>query len=395
MSALLLSLPLQELPAQSIKDFERDLVQLSRKVSPAVVSVKTFAKRTVNIPFQKPQIKRIPLSELSGTILGKEGYIATVGDSLKNISDVDITLMDGATFKAEIVGIDEENNLGILWIPATSFPEVTLGDSDRLEVGSFVISVGNPYGFSHSISTGVVSGINRVPEGMDEIEGGMIQVTAMVNPGDAGGMVANSSGEIVGMITSTYQRSFSSQMILRISAPVEHYRRALEEHPQSLRVSPPNKVVDWYISEASKLAGKGKPWSYSSGDLAAQGINFVVPIKRVKVVAKEIIEKGSYSSPSQVLKNSLGILGQWPLSPPLAEQLSMGTKEGVLVAKVTAESVAHRGGVQQYDIIVSLDGHPVGSLEDFKNQVLSCKKGKKLPLEVIRKGQKLALEIVF
>jgi serine protease Do len=150
--------------------------------------------------FGEPQ-RRIPTRSLgSGFLISPDGYIVTNSHVVRGATDINVTLWDGRTFKAKIVGIDDATDIAVLKIDATDLPYLKFGDSNELRVGDWVIAIGNPFGLGHTVTVGVVSAKGR-SLGITRYED-FIQTDAAINPGNSGGPLINIKGEVVGINTA-------------------------------------------------------------------------------------------------------------------------------------------------------------------------------------------------
>jgi serine protease Do/serine protease DegQ len=143
----------------------------------------------------------------SGVIIdAKNGYIITNTHVIENASDITITLLDNRTFTAKVIGSDEGSDLALLQAKQPNLVEMSLGDSSRLEVGDYVVAIGNPFGLQHTVTAGIVSALGRSginPDGYEDF----IQTDASINPGNSGGALVNLRGELVGINSAILSRS--------------------------------------------------------------------------------------------------------------------------------------------------------------------------------------------
>jgi S1-C subfamily serine protease len=160
---------------------ERTVVDVARSVSPAVVSV--GAGRASG----------------SGVVIRTDGVILTNAHVVGNARTVEIGLADGRRLTGEVLGRDASVDVAVVRIPARDVPVATVGDSDRLEVGQMAIAIGNPLGLERTVTTGIVSAVNRSPRGFEL--GGLIQTDAAINPGNSGGPLLDSQGRVIGINT--------------------------------------------------------------------------------------------------------------------------------------------------------------------------------------------------
>jgi S1-C subfamily serine protease len=336
---------------------EDALVAVYDKVSPAVVTITSNTRvtargRTPNSPLpQTPQ--EVPEGEGAGFILDAQGHILTNNHVISGAESLDVTLADGSTMTAKVLGTDPANDLAIIQVelPAASLTSgkvatVALGDSDKVKVGQTAIAIGNPFGYERSLSVGVVSGIGRdIPsDGSRTIRGG-IQTDASVNPGNSGGPLLNSAGEVVGINTA-------------IESPV----------------------------------------------LGSVGVGFAVPINAAKRSLDSLIAGTRIAHPW------LGISGQ-QLTAKLAQQLGLGVDKGVYVVQVIADSPAAKAGLvgavapgstvpqtapKGGDVITAVDGNAVGNVNDVASYIDSQRKvGDVVKLQVKRGSADVTLDVTL
>src|SRR5690606_10869685 len=128
----------------------------------------------------------------SGVLIREDGVILTNAHVVEGYSQVRVSLADGSEYPGRILGRDPTIDIAVVTIPGENLPAAPLADSDRIEVGQFVIAIGNPLGFERTVTRGIVSGLNRALSQLDEL----IQTDAAINPGNSGGPLLNSSGEV-------------------------------------------------------------------------------------------------------------------------------------------------------------------------------------------------------
>lgn len=179
----------------SLFNIENAVMRIVKKVKNSVVSIKSC---NGNSDFARH----------SGVILDTDGHIVTIASSLRNTKNICVKTLSKEFVPAKLIAIDDLTNLAVIKVEnAKNFQSIAKGDSSKLEIGAFLISIGNPYGLQNSASLGIVSGTNRVVKFNDNLISGLIQTTASLNPGDAGGLAVNSRGEFAGVIYSTLGNS--------------------------------------------------------------------------------------------------------------------------------------------------------------------------------------------
>lgn len=288
----------------------------------------------------------------SGVIINKEGYILTNTHVVQGAgarTTLTVKMHDGREFEATWQGVDTETDLAVIKLisPPANLPVAALGDSDRIRVGQRAIVIGNPYGFDSSISVGVISALNRTIQADDRRYEGMIQTDAAVNPGNSGGPLLNSRGEVVGINTVIYSQSGGSQ-----------------------------------------------------------GIGFAIPINFARKVVADLITYGKVRRP---WLGALGLLPLGPaLARYIGAD---GITSGVLVQEVApgspAAAAGMRGGTEpvsigrgQYlltggDIILSVAGQPVSNPNEVIAMIRRMEVGEVVPVAVWRNGQRLTLQITL
>jgi Do/DeqQ family serine protease len=201
------------------------LSPIVKKVSPAVVNIATrgtirdrgpqnpllddpFFRRFFDVPPDSGPRERPFQSAGSGVIFdAKAGYIVTNAHVVENASEITVTLQDGRDLKAEVVGSDEPSDVAVLKVKSDStLVQIGLGDSAKVEVGDFVLAIGNPFGLQHTVTSGIISGLSRSginPDGYEDF----IQTDASINPGNSGGALVNLRGELIGINTAILSRS--------------------------------------------------------------------------------------------------------------------------------------------------------------------------------------------
>ena len=226
-SLLLCATPLLATAAVPVAVGETPVPSLSpmiKKVSPAIVNVATrgtihekgpqnpllddpFFRRFFDVPPDSGPRERPFQSAGSGVIVdARNGYIVTNAHVVENASEITVTLQDGRDVKAEVVGSDEPSDVAVLKVKSENLVQIPLGDSAKVEVGDFVVAIGNPFGLQHTVTSGIISGLSRSginPDGYEDF----IQTDASINPGNSGGALVNLRGELIGINTAILSRS--------------------------------------------------------------------------------------------------------------------------------------------------------------------------------------------
>ena len=220
------------------------LAPMIKRVSPAVVNIATrgtvrertpqnplledpFFRKFFDVPDLGPRERQFQ-SAGSGVIFdAKNGYIVTNAHVVDNATEITVTLQDGRDLTATVVGSDVPSDVAVLKVPSETLIQVALGDSTRLEVGDFVVAIGNPFGLQHTVTSGIVSGLGRSginPDGYEDF----IQTDASINPGNSGGALVNLRGELVGINSAILSRS-GGNIGIGFAIPVNMARSIMDQ----------------------------------------------------------------------------------------------------------------------------------------------------------------------
>ncbi|MDD2740942.1 MAG: Do family serine endopeptidase [Rhodocyclaceae bacterium] len=163
----------------------------------------------------------------SGVIVSPNGYILTNFHVIEAADDIQVSLNDGKTYKAKVIGSDPESDLAILQIKAEKLPAITFGQMENLGVGDVVLAIGNPFGVGQTVTMGIVSALGRSHLGINTFEN-FIQTDAAINPGNSGGALVDTNGHLVGINTAIYSRTGGSHGI-GFAIPVSSVRSIMEQ----------------------------------------------------------------------------------------------------------------------------------------------------------------------
>jgi S1-C subfamily serine protease len=223
-------------PLEGLNKTERDLIRIYREVSPAVVNITSTAVRFDF--FFNPIPQR---GSGSGFIIDTRGHIVTNNHVVEDAKSVEVTLADGKKVPAKLIGRDPLNDLAVvkIEIPREQLHIVRFGDSRKLQIGQIAIAIGNPFGLDRTVTSGVVSSLERTlrTESGREIRG-VIQTDAAINPGNSGGPLLNSRGEVIGINTAIFSPSGGSVGI-GFAIPINTAKRLIPELIAKGRVSHP------------------------------------------------------------------------------------------------------------------------------------------------------------
>ena len=202
-----------QLPAKVGDTPVPSLAPMIKKAAPAVVNISVkvnvpsqrnplfddpFFRRFFDIPDQGPRQRQAQAAGSGVIVDAKKGYVITNAHVVENAAEVNVTLFDNRSFKAEVVGSDKGSDIAVLKITGANLIDMPFADSTKTEVGDFVVAIGNPFGLQHTVTSGIVSGLGRAninPEAYEDF----IQTDAAINPGNSGGALVNLAGELVGI----------------------------------------------------------------------------------------------------------------------------------------------------------------------------------------------------
>ena len=321
-----------------VKQFSSVFADVAEKANPAVVTI--TAEKVIKVedqfrqfgdfPFLHPQL---PEQEFSSQALGsgvivdaKKGYILTNNHVIENAEEIQIKLIDKRIIPAKILGTDPKSDLAILQIEAKNINQISLGNSDELRVGEWVLAVGSPFSanLSHTVTAGIVSALGRsyVMPGNDHYEN-FIQTDAAINPGNSGGALLNLDGELIGINTA--------------------------------------------------IATGGM-------ERSNRGVGFAIPSNMIKKVMSDLIEKG------YVVRSWLGVYIQ-PVEDKVARALDLKNRDGALISDIVDDSPAEKAGIMTGDIIIEFNGEKITDPSHLKNIVSSTAPGNNSKVVIVRDGE--------
>lgn len=434
-----------------------DFVSLAKKMRPLVVNISTTAVsegrsgggQDFGSPFgeedpfndfwrrffggpggpggqQGPRGPQRQRSSGSGFIIDSDGSILTNNHVVENAQKIVVKLSDDSEYDAKVVGRDPKTDIAVIKIEAkTSLPAAVLGDSDKLEVGEWVVAIGNPFGLDSTVTSGIVSAKGR------HINAGpydnFIQTDASINPGNSGGPLINLRGEVIGINTAIFTRS-GGNVGIGFAIPVNLAKELLPQLRGKGKVTRGylgvliQKVTPEIADSLGMDRGYGALVANVSKDGPAEkaGVkvgDVIVEFdgKEVKdsaelpiIVARTPVEKkvrmkvlrdkkevllnvavGELKEEEVVAavpeKGELGMTVQ-RLTPQIAESLGLEKTEGVVVTQVESGSAADEAGIRRGDVILEIDRKAVRSVDEYKKSVATIRKGRGV-LFLVRRGE--------
>lgn len=367
----------------------------------------------------------------SGFIVSEDGYVITNHHVIKNANEIIVRLNDRREFFAKLIGSDERSDIALLKIDVTGLPILSLGDSSDLKVGEWVLAIGSPFGFDHSVTAGIISAIGRNLPSDNYIP--FIQTDVAINPGNSGGPLFDLDGKVIGVNSQIYSRT-GGFMGLSFAVPIDvvnnvykqlknkgHVSRAWlgvyiqdvtkelaesfgMEHPHGALVSKvsPNSPAENAGIEVGDIITNfdGHEISYSSelpplvGNKAIDekvSVKVIRESKAKKIVVKlsELVSDNKIAENKEPLQeNTVNILNMTVQNLTKAQSKKIfGTdkKQGVLVTGL-GEGAAKRAGIHIGDVLLMINNVKIKEIEHFNKTLKLLPKNKSLPVLVQRQG---------
>ncbi|MCK9342683.1 MAG: Do family serine endopeptidase [Massilibacteroides sp.] len=288
-----------------------------------------------NRSFQRPS-PQPSVAVGSGVIISTDGYIITNNHVVESADKLSVKLNDNRKFEAKLIGRDPMTDIALIKIEAENLPVIPFGDSDKLKVGEWVLAVGNPFNLNSTVTAGIVSAKNRgISMGQRKIES-FIQTDAAVNPGNSGGALVNTKGELIGINTAIYSQTGN----------YAGYSFAVP------------------ISIASKVVGDLK--EYGTVQRAVLGVS---------IIDADIIANGNVKEIDKDLIKNIKVY------------------KGAFVADFADRSVAKEAGIEKGDVIVGVNSDQVSSANSLQEQISKYRPGDKVTIKVNRGGETKTFEI--
>lgn len=333
-----------------VKSLNDAFVEISKAVTPTIVSitVKTNPKQNeqmqqqgddpfhfffgpdFKMPEQGPEI-----GSGSGVIVSKDGYIVTNNHVVKDADDngIKVTLTDKREFNAKLVGTDPNTDVAVIKIDANDLPEISMGNSENVQVGQWVLAIGNPLGLNYTVTAGIVSALGRNININGDRSGygieNFIQTDAAINPGNSGGALVDINGQLIGINSA-------------IKTNTGYY----------------------------------------------QGYGFAIPVNIVKSVVPELIKNG------KVTRGYIGVNIQ-TIDETMAKGLGLSKPEGVLVQGIVKGGAGEDAGIKAGDVILAVDGKNVDAANELQAIIGSKHPGDVVKLTMFRDGKQFEKEVTL
>lgn len=382
-------------------------------------------------PRQREQ-KRTIRSLGSGVIVTEDGYIVTNNHVIKEAENLYVLIGDDKRYEAEVIGTDPPTDMAVIKIKGKNFPAATLGDSDKLTVGQWVIAVGNPFQLMHTVTAGIISAQGRSSVGLAEYED-FIQTDASINPGNSGGALADLNGNVIGINTAIASPS-GGNIGIGFAIPINMAREVMdqlitkgkvvrgyvglwlqditEDLAQAMDLENTNGalVADLVEDGPADRAGiqRGDVITAYDGEKIEDGVELKNMVAQTqpgtsvditlirngeeKTVTVKLTERQEEETESQrqeqekwASSRTLGLSVQ-TLTPALAQRLGYKNREGVVVTRVLSGSPASEAGLRRGDLIQEVNRRSISSEEEFEEALDDLNEGDVVVLLVRRGG---------
>jgi serine protease Do len=419
---------------------DRNFVEVAKAVTPTVVNISTTRISRLpeghagGAPFDDPFFKRFFGDELfrrfeapkdrrerslgSGVIADANGYIITNNHVVSKADEIRILFSDKRSLTAKVVGTDPKTDIAVIKVDAKDLPTIPWADSDKLQVGEYVLAIGNPFGLNQTVTMGIVSAVGRANVGIAEYED-FIQTDAAINPGNSGGALVNARGELIGINTAIFSQS-GGYMGIGFAVPSNMVRSVMDQLIKG------GKVVRGYLGVSIQELTQDLAKQFGAADTKGVLVSDVLadsPAKRAKLERGDVIvefDGRAVENPTQfrnlVAQTPIGkkvrvkflrggkerdlevTIAEQPktiaqsespgdeggetrssgafagmdvreLTPELARRFNLSREEkgGVIVARVAEGSPAGEAGLQVGDLITEINRTPIADLRDFQN----------------------------
>ncbi len=337
-----------QIPGVALERVASSFSPLAKELSPAVVNVSVESDGVAEeqsgqpggedspvpqLPFFKPA-PNVPTRSLgSGFILTEDGYIATNNHVIEKSTRIIVRLLnDKSEYVAKVIGVDPKTDIALLKIePKSKLKIAYLGDSDKLEVGDWVIAIGNQFQLGQTVTAGIVSATSRRLQTSSPYDA-FIQTDASINPGSSGGPLFNVQGQVVGINTAIFS-------------------------PGRAQYGGPGFNI---------------------------GIGFSIPINLVKGILIQLKDQG------KVTRGLLGVMIQ-KIDPDMADALGLASPNGALVSDIIPDSPASKAGFKRKDVIVGYNGQVINDHDELPLMVATTAVGSTVKIDVLRDGKPIAL----
>ncbi len=435
--------------------------EVAKQVTPAVVNITTVMTEKVSGGLPLPDQLRDRMEEFfgkpldprhrgpqnpveprgprrgqgSGVIVSTDGYVLTNNHVIANAHEVSVTLPDKREFKGKIVGADPKSDLAVVKINAGNLPTVGWGDASKLQVGEYVLAVGNPFGLNSTVTLGIVSAVGRGHMGITQYED-FIQTDAAINPGNSGGALVNTNGELVGINTAIFSQTGGYQgvgfavsttmakpiyeSLVKTGKVVRGYLGiGLQDLNHDLATSFSLKDSKGALISDVKEGSPAEQAGLKQGDVIIEyqgtpvedgvvlqrlvtrtAVGTKVPLKVIRDGRERelMVKVGDPPDEAKITKvekadtdYALSGLAVQDIDQDIARELGLNGQRGAVVTRVEPGSGAEKAGLIPGDLIREINRQPIKSVKDFEKVSSDVKKGGTVLILINRQGNSLFL----
>jgi serine protease Do len=396
-----------------------DFTVAAEKTLNAVVHVKNTMYKTVKDPFAEyfygegygtRQYSQIGTG--SGVIISADGYIVTNNHVIKNATDIEVTLNNKKIYKAKLIGADPTNDIALLKIDSKNLSYITLGDSDNVKVGEWVLAVGNPYNLTSTVTAGIISAKGRDLDGTNNIDS-FLQTDAAVNAGNSGGALVNIHGELIGINTAIssmtgsfigYSFAIPSNIAKKVIEDLMEFGNVQKAILGINGVELDSELADklnientsgFYISNVVEKSGAQKA-GLKANDVVVKldnvkiatfaDLNGYISTKRPNdVVNVSFLRNGKmYQADVTLIKyetTNVSALGLGLENLTSADLKKLNITNGVRITEITNKELANYGVKKGY-VITSIDDNKVYTIDDVNNMIANKSSGEVMRIEM-------------
>lgn len=453
--------PIPPKVTEHLEATEKAFVEISKRVVPSVVNISTtkmtkgFEGNSLSPFFQDPFFRRFFGDDFSrdhetpkrhkeqalgsGVIVSEDGYIITNNHVVSGADEIKVVLSDKREFTGKIVGADPKTDIAVVKIKATNLPTIQWGDSDSIEVGEFVLAIGNPFGLTQTVTSGIISAKGRANVGIADYED-FIQTDAAINPGNSGGALVNIRGELIGINTAIFSRS-GGYMGIGFAVPSNMSKSVMDslvkvgkvtrgwlgvyiqdvtpELAKQFKLSSNlgalvSDIMDKGPAEKAGVArgdviiqfnGKGVENTGHLRNMVAQTpVGNAVEVKVIREGHEKLLKVTISELPVDGTKEGIneeddaegmfkGVTVQ-NLTPEFRERLDIPEKvKGVIITAVESGSAAEDYGLKAGDVVMEINKKITRTAKDFRKAAGEIKKGNSALMLIFREGMTIFITV--
>ena len=370
----------QQKTAPNEDDLREALARRLMKSAVVVYATHTKVQRS-----PKSVVVTKSLVTLSGFLFDKEGHVVTVGHAVKGAVSVEVEKPDGSRVKAKVVGVDSWTNIGLLKIEDASGVE-PVSKGGKAGIGRRIVVVSSPLGLKNTVGFGYISGKKRTLVSRfgkaQRVYSGMLQLSVSPALADAGGVVADYDGRLVGMVASAYLRP---PMVEQIEQLLSVLARRIDSFTHLAERLLKDKEVLKRLKELRESARRfAFPERFFEG-LPTVSVTFAVPAAQIEAAVKRIT---SFGGKKPWLGVQVRVLNE-------TEKRQLCLPGGLKVLSVLPNSPAAKSGLKKYDVLLSIDGKKTHNMEQLRRVLMSQRPGQTITLTVFRQGKNVELKLTL